>query len=113
MFGRTICSVILDYHWWSEMGQIAVWFRIGYFRYITGFVEWVIVFAILWIAHARGMKYARTGLREHPYTPRSHRGSAALSGFIALASMSGWVVARYWAGSGLETLGTIQSSGIR
>jgi uncharacterized membrane protein (UPF0182 family) len=101
---RTICSVILDYQWWSEMGQVPVWLRIGYFRYLTGFAEWLIVFAILWIAHARGMKYADTGLREHPmYARGATVALLAISGFIAAASMSGWVLARYWAGSGLET----------
>jgi len=104
IFGRTICSIILDYQWWGEMGQIAVWFRIGYFRYITGFAEWLIVFAILWTAHARGMKYAGTGLREHPLYARGATAVLlALSGIIAMASVSGWVLARFWAGSGIET----------
>jgi uncharacterized membrane protein (UPF0182 family) len=103
-FGRTICSLILDYNWWSEMHQTAVWFRIGWFRYGTGFAEWVIVFLVLWIAHARGMKYAGTGLGERRgYARASTIALLVLSGIIASGSMGGWVVARYWAGSGLET----------
>src|SRR5271170_2884203 len=71
VFARTICSVVLDYQWWSEMGQVPVWLRIGYFRYFTGLAEWLIVFAILWTTHARGMKYAGTGLRDHPLYARA------------------------------------------
>jgi uncharacterized protein len=104
IFGRTICSIILDYQWWSEMGQVSVWFRIGYFRYITGFAEWLIVFAILWSCHARGIKYSGTGLRDYPmYARGATVVLLVLSGFIAAASMSGWVAARFWAGSGMET----------
>ena len=65
--------------------------------------EWVIVcHAVLWIAHARGMKYAGDSLRLR----RLYSGVIALAlAFVALlitsASMNGWVVARYVAGSGL------------
>lgn len=102
--GRTICSIILDYQWWTEMGQVPVWLRIGYFRYFTGLAEWLIVFGVLWVGHARGMKYAGTGLREHPvYARIATLALLAISGIIAAGSMSGWVLARFWAGSGMDT----------
>src|SRR5262249_7266176 len=104
LFGRSICAVILDYQWWQEMGQLSVWFRMGWYHYGTGFAEWAVVFVVLWIAHARGMKHAGTGLREHPFYGRiATIALLAVSGIIAAGSMSGWVVARYFAGGGLET----------
>ncbi len=104
LFGRTICSVILDYQWWNELGQTAVWFRIGYFRYGVGFAEWLLVFLVLWIAHARGMRYSGRTPAEHPtYARISTAALLLLSGIIASGSMSGWVAARYWVGNGIET----------
>src|SRR5580692_12962937 len=66
LFGRTLCNVIIDYSWWRELGQINTCWRIALYRNVPGFAAWIIVFAILWIAHARGMRHAGTRLREHP-----------------------------------------------
>ena len=66
LFGRTVCSVIIDYSWWRELGQVNTWWRIALYRNVPGLGAWIIVFAILWIAHARGMRHAGARLREHP-----------------------------------------------
>ena len=66
--------------------------------------QWLILFAVVWIAHARGMKYAGTGMRENPrYARIATIVLALICMVIAAASMSGWVVARYAAGSGLDS----------
>src|SRR5580658_9033588 len=65
VFGRSLCSLIIDYLWWSEMGQVNTWFRASAYLYATNVAEWLIVFLVLWIGHARGIKYARESLREH------------------------------------------------
>jgi uncharacterized protein len=102
VFGRSICSFVIDYLWWKEMGQVSTWVRGLTYVYATNVAEWIIVFAVLWIAHARGMKYSRASLRGH----RLYAGLITLAlAFVALlitgASMNGWVVARYAAGSSL------------
>ena len=63
-FGRTICSYVIDYFWWREMGQVPTWVRMTAYRYVPGLAAWVIVFAVLWVAHARGMKHAGERLRR-------------------------------------------------
>ncbi len=102
VFSRSICSFVIDYLWWKEMGQVTTWVRGLTYVYATNVAEWFIVFAVLWIAHARGMKYAGDSLRLR----RLYSGVIALAlAFVALlitsASMNGWVVARYVAGSSL------------
>lgn len=104
LFGRSICSFIIDYLWWKEMGQVSTWVRGLTYVYGTNIAEWLLAFIVLWIAHALGMKYARTSLREH----RIYARLAALAlAFVALliagVSMSGWVVARYVAARGVAT----------
>ncbi|HEY6340119.1 MAG TPA: UPF0182 family protein [Bryobacteraceae bacterium] len=104
VFGRSICALVIDYMWWREMGQVSTWLRMSAYRYFTGIAEWLIVFAVLWLAHARGMKYADTSLREQPlYARLSTLVLAVVSLIIAAALMDGWTVARYAAGRGMET----------
>src|SRR5215471_7083221 len=104
VFGRSICSFIVEYRWWGEMGQVSTWTRMLAIRYVTGIAEWVLVFAVLWLAHARGMKYAGTGLRDQPrYALFSTVVIAVVSLIIAAALTDGWTIARYAAGRGMET----------
>ncbi|HEY7338794.1 MAG TPA: UPF0182 family protein [Bryobacteraceae bacterium] len=104
VFARSICALIVDYFWWREMGQVATWIRMSAYRYVTGIVEWAIVFAVLWIAHARGMRYGGTGFREQRWYGRlATIGLAVVALIIAAALMDGWTVARYAAGRGIGT----------
>jgi uncharacterized membrane protein (UPF0182 family) len=104
VFGRSICSLIVEYLWWGEMGQVATWMRMLAIRYVVGIAEWVLVFAVVWLAHARGMKYAGTGVREQPrYATLATIVLAVVSLIIAAALTDGWTVARYAAGRGMDT----------
>src|SRR5579884_3295792 len=102
VFGRSICSLIIDYMWWREMGQVSTWVRGLTYIYSTNAAEWLLAFGVMWLAHARGMKYAGTRLRDHPtYAKLVTLVLAFVALIVAGASMSGWVVARYAAGHGL------------
>src|ERR1051326_7810870 len=104
IFGRSICSLVIDYMWWREMAQVPTWLRMSAYGYLTGIAEWLIIFVVVWWAHARGMKYAGTGLREQPrYARLSTVLLAFLSLILAALSMDGWTVARYVAGSGVPS----------
>ena len=104
VFGRSICSLIIDYLWWREMGQVSTWVRASAYLYTTNVTEWLIAFLVLWIGHARGMKYARESLREHRlYSRLVAVGLVLVAMVIAASSMNGWVVARYVAGSGVAS----------
>src|SRR6266700_1725375 len=98
-FSRTICSWVIDYFWWGEMGQVPTWVRMTAYRYLPGLAAWVIVFVVLWVAHARGMKHAGERLGEHPlYARLSTLGLAFVSLIIALSTVEGWTLARYIGG---------------
>jgi hypothetical protein len=64
LFSRSICSLILDYAWWGELGQVPTWIRMSAYQYGPALAAWLILFLVLWIAHARGLKYAGTRLGE-------------------------------------------------
>jgi uncharacterized membrane protein (UPF0182 family) len=103
IFSRSICSTVIDYYWWRELGQVNTWLLMSFYRYAPGFAAWIIVFAVLWIAHARGMKYGGERLRDHPiYARIATLGLALLAFIIAIAAVDGWTVARYFGGHGLQ-----------
>src|SRR5580693_2642470 len=86
LFSRSICSLILDYAWWGELGQVPTWLRMSAYQYGPGLAAWIILFLVLWIAHARGLKYAGTRFAEHRiYSRLATLGLAVLSLIIALS----------------------------
>ena len=103
IFSNTIANLILDYMWWGEMGQVGTWARMWGYQLIPGLVQWLILFAVIWIAHARGLKYAGTGLRQNPtYAALATVGAAVLAVVVSAAAVDGWLVARFLGGRGLE-----------
>ena len=106
-FGRSICGWILDYSWWREMGQVPTWVRMTAYRYVPATAAWLVVFVVLAIAHARGMRYAGTSLREHPgYARLATFGLAVVALIVAVSTIDGWTVARYIGGTAAEAAST-------
>ena len=100
-FGRSICATIIDYYWWRELGQVSTWLRMSLYRYAPGFAAWIIVFAILWIGHARGMRKAGERLRDHGlYAWVIALAFAVVAFIVSLSAVDGWTVARYFGGHG-------------
>ena len=111
-FSRSICSFVIDYLWWGELGQVPTWTLLLIYRYAPGLAGWLIVFVVLWVAHARGMKHAGTGLGEHvTYARIATLALALVAAVVALAAVDGWTVARYIGGRG--TAGTLARPGLR
>ena len=107
VFGRSLCSWVIDYFWWGEMGQVPTWVRMTAYRYLPGLAAWVIVFAVLWVAHARGMKHARESLRDHPaYARISTLVLAFVALMVTLSTVDGWTVARFVGGQAAQAAST-------
>ncbi len=99
-FSRSICGFIIDYFWWRELGQVPTWVLMSVYRYAPGLAAWLIVFIVLWVAHARGMRYAGTRLGDHTWYARiAALGLALVALIVTLAAVDGWTVARYIGGS--------------
>ncbi|MEP6961245.1 MAG: UPF0182 family protein, partial [Acidobacteriota bacterium] len=101
---RSICGLILDYMWWGEMGQRDTWARTWLYRWAPVLVQWLILFVAIWIAHARGLKYAGTGLRENRiYARLATLVAAILALILSAGAVDGWVVARYLGSQGVNS----------
>lgn len=93
---RNIADYTIEYQWWKELGQTGTWFSLLSYGLLPVAAGTLIAFAILWIAHARALKFAGTGLREHPlYAKVSTLGLLALGYLVAGATNETWTVVRY------------------
>lgn len=106
MASRAIARFIVEYEWWKEMGQVDTWLRMLNYGYLPVLISALLVFAILWVAHARAMKSAGTGLSEYPrYARLATAGLFVLSVLLASAAVDGWDVVRFVGGLGMNPEG--------
>jgi uncharacterized membrane protein (UPF0182 family) len=104
LFSRSIFSLLIDLAWWRELGQVSTWLRMAVYRYLPGIAAWIIAFIPLWIVHARAVKFAGTGLREHRiYALLSTLALLIISLIVSTATVDGWTIARFVGGSGIES----------
>jgi hypothetical protein len=99
LFSATaICSTIIDYEWWSEVGQTDAWWAQFYYQTGPRLAAGLLAFIVLWVANARGMKAAGTSLRRHPlYARLATLGALLLGWILAAVGFSSWDAARYFA----------------
>ena len=103
-FGRSLCSLLIDYKWWGEMGQVSTWQRMWMYRFLPDFAQWLILALVLWIAHSRGMHYAGTSLRlNRRYAVFATGAILLISLVLATSSIDGWVIARFIGGRGVDS----------
>ena len=63
---RSLASFSIEYQWWKELGQIDTWLAMLAYGFAPLLAATLIAFGVLWVAHARALKFAGTGLSEHP-----------------------------------------------
>ncbi|MBI5282769.1 MAG: UPF0182 family protein, partial [Candidatus Solibacter usitatus] len=103
--GRWIAGITIEYQWWQEMGQVETWLQMLGYGFAPVVAATLGAFAALWIAHARGLKQAGTGLRQYPlYSWLSTLGLFLLGWLVAAATVDSWTVVR-WAGGRSLPLG--------
>ena len=84
------------------MGQLPTWFSMLAYSFIPTAAGTLLGFVVFWIAHARALKHAGTGLGEHPlYAKLSTLAIFLLALLVSLASMDTWTVVRYFGGKDL------------
>jgi uncharacterized membrane protein (UPF0182 family) len=96
---RTIASFVIDYNWWKELGQVPTWIAMLLYRIVPTLAVALVAFAVLWTAHARGVKFAGVRLRDYPlYARLSTLALLIFSGLFAAAIIDSWTVVRFFGG---------------
>jgi uncharacterized protein len=105
---RSIASLVIEYQWWKELGQLPTWESMILYSFAPIVIAALVAFAVLWVAHARGLKHAGTGLREYPLYAKISTAMLLLLGLIiARSSLDPWTIVSYLgsarAGAGAST----------
>ncbi len=99
---RSLASFSIEYQWWKELGQLDTWLNMLAYGFVPMLAATLIAFGVLWVAHARALKFAGTGLSGHPlYTWLSSAGLLFLGYLIAAGSIESWTVVRYLGARGI------------
>ena len=89
-------SLLIDYSWWKELGQVPTW--IDYYTYSTIplTIGTLIGAVVLWWTHARALKFAGTRLGEHPlYARLTTLVALFVAWLIAASTIDSWTIMRY------------------
>src|SRR5512135_130204 len=62
---RFIASYVIEIAWWKELGQFHTWLNMLAYSAAPVAAATLLAFAVLWIAHARALKFAGTSLGAH------------------------------------------------
>ncbi len=99
---RTVAGYVIEFEWWKEIGQVQTWLSMVLYRFAPVAIAALLGFAVLWLTHARAMKFAGTRLREYPmYSRLATVGLFLLGTFLALVTIDSWTVVRFFGGTAL------------
>ena len=106
-FARSFAAYAIEIEWWKEFGQLNTWLSMLYYSIAPLAAATLLAFRVLWIAHARALKFAGTRLGEHRlYARVSTLALLVLGWFIAAASIDNWTVVRFAGSRGLPAAAT-------
>ena len=100
---RALASYAIEVEWWKELGQLETWLSMLTYSVAPLAGATLLAFAVLWITHARALKFAGSSLRDHSlYAKAAGLGLLVLAYFIAAASIDNWTVVRFAGSRGLQ-----------
>src|SRR5690242_20097231 len=66
----TIANFIIEYSWWKEVGQVETWINMLWYSIAPSVAGALVGFIALWMAHARGLRFASVRRRDFPLYSR-------------------------------------------
>jgi len=93
---RWAASLLIDYSWWKELGQVRTWIDLYAYSTLPIAGATLITWIVLLIAHARGVKFAGGQVSDYPiYSRISSVALLAFAFFVSDASIDNWTVLRF------------------
>src|SRR5580692_9745118 len=98
----TAANFIIEYHWWREVGQASTWISMLWYSIAPAAAGAVMAFIVLWISHARGLRFAGVLRRDFPlYIRLTTVGLAIVAIVFASTSIDYWTVMRFFGSRGV------------
>lgn len=92
----SIANFIIEYQWWKEVEQVDTWISMLAYQIAPAVLGTLLVFIVLWVAHARGVQFAGLRLRDLGlYSRLAPVGLLVVAGLFASGSLDYWVVMSY------------------
>jgi uncharacterized membrane protein (UPF0182 family) len=99
---RFAAGIIIEYQWWKELGQVPTWIEMLIYSAAPVAAATLLAFAVLWLAHARALKFAGTRLGEHrAYAVLSTLALLFVSWVMSSGVIDTWTVVRFFGGHNL------------
>ena len=93
---RSMASYAIEIAWWKELGQFRTWMSMLYYSVAPVTLATLVAFAVLWVTHARALKFANTSLRDHKLYARITALVLLVVGyFVGAAAIDTWTVVRF------------------
>ncbi len=104
---RWAASLLIEYSWWKEIGQVRTWIDLYAYSTLPVAAGCMLGWIVLLIAHSRGVKFAGGMVSDYPiYSRLSTVGLLFLSFLVASASIDNWTVLRFLGSRGAQGAGT-------
>ena len=89
-------SLLIEYSWWKEMGQVDTWINLYVWSTLPTLVATLIGWLVLWFTHARAIRFAGGRATDYPlYNRIAGAALFGLSFLIADASLDNWTILRF------------------
>ena len=100
---RTGAEFAIEYHWWSELGQLQTWLTMLLYRFLPAVVASLLAWVALIWAHSRGAAFSGAPLKRYPiYTRLVPAGLLVLAVVFIGSSVDSWTVMAFVGGQGVE-----------
>ncbi|MBC7927014.1 MAG: UPF0182 family protein [Bryobacteraceae bacterium] len=98
VFGaRSLAGLVIEYQWWKELGQLSTWQNMLLYSALPVALATLVTFVVLWIVHARGMRFGGRRQSDHPaYARGATVALLLLSWIIARSALDSWTIVRYY-----------------
>ncbi len=104
---RYIASTLIDYAWWSEVGQVDTWVNLLLYGTVPVILVAILFFAVFWGAFqtaTHGEQTSKVGLFSRKMVVRiAIAVLAAVAIMAASATVDNWTTVRYFGGLGLPS----------
>ncbi len=96
-------NFIIEYNWWKEVAQVSTWVSLLWYSIAPASLGSLAAFIALYLAHARGLRFASIRRADYPvYNRLIPIGLALIGIFYASAAIDFWTVMRFVGSRGIH-----------
>ena len=100
---RTGAEFAIEYHWWSELGQLQTWLTMLFYRFMPAIVASLLAWVALIWAHSRGAAFSGAPINRYPiYTRLVPVALLVLAVVFIGSSVDSWTVMAFVGGQSVE-----------